>query len=146
VLLVLVLLIAAVVFYVGSGRFMGMMGMGSMARHQQGMMGGIPLPYGGKINPLALTREVLDQGRALYQARCAVCHGEDGRGDGPAAAPLDPPPADLTRVIRMPIANDDYLLWTISEGGAGFGSAMPSFKEQLNELQRWQVITFLRQL
>ncbi len=35
-------------------------------------------------------------GRALFAENCAVCHGETGRGDGPAAAGLTPPPNDLT--------------------------------------------------
>lgn len=37
-------------------------------------------------------------GRALYAEHCAVCHGDGGRGDGPAAAGLTPPPTDLTRL------------------------------------------------
>jgi mono/diheme cytochrome c family protein len=35
-------------------------------------------------------------GQAIYAANCATCHGEGGRGDGPAAVGLEPPPADLT--------------------------------------------------
>jgi mono/diheme cytochrome c family protein len=34
---------------------------------------------------------------AAYRRYCASCHGIDGRGDGPAAASLVPPPTDLTR-------------------------------------------------
>ncbi len=33
----------------------------------------------------------------LFQRNCASCHGIEGRGDGPAAAALDPRPSDLTR-------------------------------------------------
>jgi len=39
-------------------------------------------------------------GRALYNGSCASCHGLDGRGDGPAAAALRPPPADLTQLSQ----------------------------------------------
>ena len=37
-------------------------------------------------------------GRALFAENCAVCHGDGGRGDGPAAAGMTPPPVDLTRL------------------------------------------------
>jgi len=47
----------------------------------------------------ACTREptVPQHAEALYQRYCASCHGVDGRGDGPAAGALVPPPTDLTR-------------------------------------------------
>ncbi|MCD1619984.1 cytochrome c [Salipiger manganoxidans] len=37
-------------------------------------------------------------GRALYGDYCAGCHGAAGRGDGPLAAGMTPPPADLTLI------------------------------------------------
>jgi len=37
-------------------------------------------------------------GAALYQERCASCHGPQGRGDGPAATTFDPRPTDLTAI------------------------------------------------
>jgi mono/diheme cytochrome c family protein len=37
-------------------------------------------------------------GQALYQAYCAVCHGIQGRGEGPMAASLKVAPSDLTRI------------------------------------------------
>jgi mono/diheme cytochrome c family protein len=37
-------------------------------------------------------------GRALYSDFCASCHGDGGRGDGPAAAGLGKAPADLTQI------------------------------------------------
>ncbi len=39
-------------------------------------------------------------GAALYQRHCASCHGAEGRGDGPVAASLRQPPADLTRLAE----------------------------------------------
>ncbi|MCS6925842.1 MAG: cytochrome c [Candidatus Binatia bacterium] len=39
-------------------------------------------------------------GKDLYMLRCASCHGEGGRGDGPAAVALKNPPADLTRLSK----------------------------------------------
>lgn len=37
-------------------------------------------------------------GKDVFMQRCASCHGEDGKGNGPAAAALKNPPADLTRI------------------------------------------------
>ena len=43
--------------------------------------------------------ESLD-GRLLFRAYCAACHGADGKGGGPAAASLKSPPPDLTLISR----------------------------------------------
>jgi high-affinity iron transporter len=40
--------------------------------------------------------EALARGEGLYSDTCASCHGPEGRGDGPAAAGLDPPARDFT--------------------------------------------------
>ena len=37
-------------------------------------------------------------GKTLFQEYCAVCHGNDGKGAGPAASALKRPPGDLTRI------------------------------------------------
>lgn len=40
------------------------------------------------------------EGAAAFAANCAMCHGADGKGDGPLAGDLDVPPQDLTRLSR----------------------------------------------
>jgi len=39
-------------------------------------------------------------GSEMYQTYCAVCHGKDGRGEGPAASALKVPPSDLTLLAQ----------------------------------------------
>jgi mono/diheme cytochrome c family protein len=39
-------------------------------------------------------------GPEMYKAYCAVCHGKDGKGDGPAASELKVPPPDLTTLAK----------------------------------------------
>ena len=48
-------------------------------------------------------------------------------GNGDAGKALSPSPALLAYMIRRPIAVDEYLLWSISEGGKQFGTDMPAF-------------------
>src|SRR5262245_32767692 len=38
---------------------------------------------------------MIARGREIYMSRCAVCHGDEGRGDGPAVAALPVKPPDL---------------------------------------------------
>ncbi len=39
-------------------------------------------------------------GKDMFETYCAVCHGTDGKGGGPAVAALKVPPPDLTTVAR----------------------------------------------
>ena len=41
-----------------------------------------------------------NSGKAMFSEYCAVCHGESGKGDGPAVQALKKRPADLTQLAR----------------------------------------------
>ncbi len=79
-------------------------------------------------------------GERLYQLRCAVCHGETGAGDGPAAEHLYPRPRDFTLGLfkyksspgSLP-ARDEDLFQTIKEGLEGTG--MPGWSSLLGDEQ-----------
>ena len=38
------------------------------------------------------------EGAAIFAGNCAQCHGASGKGDGPWAPGMTPPPADLTQL------------------------------------------------
>ncbi len=115
-----------------------------MARHWTFMHGAIPSDYRGKTNPLSPTPGVVEEGGKLYQKHCSRCQGADGMGDREAANNLSPSPALLAYMVQMPMSVDEYLLWSISEGGEQFNTAMPAFRGRLSEKDIWRIITFMR--
>lgn len=127
----------------------GMMGYGTMtgntARHHQYMMGGVPAKYRSARNPLPNDEQSMRRGAAVYAQNCAACHGATGAGDGPVGKALNASPANLAwgSGINM-MREDPYLYWTVEEGGAPVGSAMPAFKRILSEKDVWAVVTYVQ--
>ncbi|HLO21394.1 MAG TPA: cytochrome c, partial [Sphingomicrobium sp.] len=104
----------------------------------------VPEDYIKAENSVGYTTNAIAAGGPLYLAKCAKCHGDTGLGNGELAYSLNPSPALLAYLVQQPIAIDQYLLWTISEGGKQFGTAMPSFKTELTQDQIWQIVAYLR--
>ncbi len=94
-------------------------------------------------NPTAYTAEVVTEGRGLYLDNCAVCHGETGRGDGPAAAALNPQPADLA-AEHVDDHTDGDIFWWLTHGIPG--TAMPGWDGQLTEEERWILVQYVRSI
>ncbi len=92
--------------------------------------------------------ELVSRGQALFQEKCAVCHGTEGRGDGPAAYLLFPKPRDLTSgkfKIRstLTLPTDQDLFRTITNGIPG--TSMPSWAH-LPEKDRWALVAYVKSL
>lgn len=118
----------------------GGMGNGMMARHHAQ----VPEEYAGISNPVPADEESINRGAEVYAGNCASCHGDGGMGDGPAGTALDPAPAAIAHTSQM--LGDDYLFWRISEGSQAFNTAMPAWKEALDDQSRWDVINYTRAL
>ncbi len=99
---------------------------------------------GGEIlrNPFPPTPESLDAGKSTYIQVCQACHGAGGRGDGPAAVGLLPPPADLA--IHVPLHGDPDLFQFVRDGIPN--TAMAPQDGNLTEEQIWHVVNFIRTL
>lgn len=115
-----------------------------LARHTRFLWRGLPHDYQDSHNPLSPSTANVREGGALYLANCGECHGETGMGDGDLGLALTPSPALLSFLIETPSAVDGYLLWAISDGGAPFGTDMPSFKDRLGQTAIWKIITYMR--
>jgi len=65
---------------------------------QHVLLGGAALLVLGSANVVAQRQISSIQGKDLYKAYCARCHGAAGKGDGPRALQLKAPPPDLTGI------------------------------------------------
>jgi cytochrome c oxidase cbb3-type subunit I/II len=81
-----------------------------------------------------------DYGRVVFRVRCAVCHGVDGHGDGPAAARLRRPPADFSRKQPSPERVRAVLLHGIP------GTAMAPMQQNLSQSDTDSLVLFVRSL
>ena len=79
-------------------------------------------------------------GKKLAETNCVSCHGNGGKGDGPAAAALNPKPADWTSA-KVQSESDGELFWKISNGRG----PMPPWKH-LSEKDRWDLVAHVRSL
>lgn len=92
-------------------------------------------------NPLKAIPGNLSDGKTLFTKYCVACHGNKGKGDGLAAASLNPKPADflLPSVIKE---TDGSLFWKLSNGK----TPMPAWGKILQPKQCWQLVLYIRTL
>ena len=86
----------------------------------------------------------LADGRAVYAARCASCHGDRGLGDGPAAAGIRPPPPAIGDPSVMHGVSPALIYRVVSAGVSG--TAMPAWGGTLTPEQRWNVVGYVLSL
>jgi mono/diheme cytochrome c family protein len=90
---------------------------------------------------------MIAKGKEIYTASCAVCHGDEGDGKGPAGVALPLKPADMRDQAALAEMRDNFWFWRVSEGGlvepfSSKGSAMPPFKDSLSVEDRWAVMAY----
>jgi mono/diheme cytochrome c family protein len=88
------------------------------------------------------------KGKDIYAKHCVACHGPAGKGDGPAAAALNPKPKDFTDKAYMAGLKDQYLVDLVQKGGAAVGKSplMAPFGSKLKDGDIRDVIAYLRSL
>jgi len=81
-------------------------------------------------------------GRDIYRSKCAACHGPEGRGNGPAAAAMNPRPSSFADSARRQ-ATTDVAVGEVIEHGR---RSMPAFGRMLSRTQIDSVIVYVKTL
>jgi mono/diheme cytochrome c family protein len=89
-------------------------------------------------NPFHADPRTLDKGKALYETYCQVCHGEQGKGDGPIASKIPPPSAYKSDRVMGFLPGRLFHVITVGS------NKMPSYAAQLSPDDRWLIITYIR--
>ena len=91
-------------------------------------------------NPIPPTADSIAAGQVVYERYCQTCHGINGRGDGPGAAGLEPPPADLA--VHVPLHADADIYRFIANGIEG--TSMVGLSASLTDQEIWHAINYIR--
>lgn len=94
-----------------------------------------------KKNPVEASEASLAKGKGVWVKECASCHGDKGKGDGPAVKDLEKKPEDLT-LPKTLNQTDGALFWKLTEGR----KPMATYEKTLSEEDRWHVINYMRTL
>ena len=88
------------------------------------------------------------EAKKLYATYCSSCHGDNGKGDGPASKSLPVKPGDHTNGAIMNNVSDKLLFEIISKGGGTVGKStfMPAWGNQLGEKQINDLIAYIRSI
>lgn len=96
----------------------------------------------------------LGKARALFQVNCGMCHGPQGKGNGPLVAEFQkynmPPPGDFA--LPRTKARTEGQIWSIITNGfpipgipqPGGPGGMPAFKNLLTVQERWLLVQFVQ--
>ncbi len=97
---------------------------------------------------LAQSKGDAKTGKTKYDANCVGCHGATGKGDGAAAAALNPKPQDHSDGKVMNALTDKYLFDIIKQGGKAVQKAavMPAANKKLTDQDIWDMVAYIRSL
>ncbi|MBI4610970.1 MAG: c-type cytochrome [Candidatus Rokubacteria bacterium] len=104
------------------------------------------------VKEVSASPEVIARGKTLYQqAKCWECHGQEGRGEGPAAPTLKDDAGDfiqagdLTKGWRIKGGREARDIFMRFSTGLD-GTPMPSFADSFNEEDRWALAHYVKSL
>jgi cytochrome c553 len=94
-----------------------------------------PAPTSETSAPATGSPAAAQEAREVFTTLCSTCHGQGGKGDGAAAASLDPKPRNYTDKAWQASITDEQIAKTIVQGGAAMGKSqlMPPSPQLANK-------------
>jgi mono/diheme cytochrome c family protein len=105
----------------------------------------VPREARDRRNPVPPSAEILASGRAHYADHCAVCHGNDGRGNTEMGRGLWPKAPDMQLAATQDLS-DGELFWIIENGVRFTGMPGWSTGTREGEESTWHLVHFVRHL
>lgn len=93
--------------------------------------------------PIAVSAASTTDAKAIFDRNCVSCHGQKGKGDGPASAGMANKPADLASPLMRERSGTE-ILKAIAEGKPEKG--MPPWKGALSEGEMRELVNYIRSL
>ena len=93
--------------------------------------------------PWISTPELVTYGAKFFHTNCAMCHGEEGKGDGPAGLALNPRPRNFVEG-KWTQGEGIIAHFKVVQNGIA-GSSMASFKH-FKAADRWAVLAFIESI
>jgi mono/diheme cytochrome c family protein len=105
----------------------------------------VPSDLRGKKNPVPLTDEVVVEGRAHFADHCAVCHGNDGKGESGLGKHMYPKTPNMTLPATQSLSDGE--IFSIIENGIRL-TGMPGFGtgDAESAYGSWTLVHFIRRL
>ncbi len=94
---------------------------------------------GAKLkSPVPASAESIERGKNRYKIYCMVCHGKEGRGDGPVGKKYVPPTDLSTDYVQNKSYGEIY--YAITYGGLGI---MPRYADAIPPEDRWHIANYI---
>lgn len=103
----------------------------------------------GPSSPAASAgRHDAERGRAIYRTACAVCHGAEGRNDGPMSREFMVTPVRHDDGDYMNRVSNDHLFEIVEQGGPAVGKSpqMPGWGGFYDDDEIWSLVVYMRSL
>jgi len=93
------------------------------------------------VNPFKNKESATFEGKKIFNQMCVLCHGLQGKGNGEAGLSLEKKPANFL-ALNVVKETDGAIFWKMTQGKP----PMASYEGLLSEVQRWELVNYIRQL